>query len=251
MEPYAFNIFGSENSMDYDVMYFLPEIPEIKECKSMAVYYENDFPIIDKKVNVNFAVVKDGRIVDVYKGSPDECNNSIFATYKLHKQYHENQVSVRVVRDVNLKIARSLRIVLTFLSRTQYREEVKAALRSHFKMKIAVLKHIHFETITDLGKNNQDLVDFKKQVAFQFAQAHGLMDGYEIYTKKGCVRQFPELRAYLMRTTSAMTGLNVFKNHFLEEVINRYSHISIEEKPAGMSWSDYYNRWKNLDKIDS
>ena len=224
-----FNIFGSESSIDYDVMVFVERILSTDQCKQDAALQEDfltSFLGTSRKINVNFAVVEDGVITDVYKGTPDECNNSVFATYNMHNQLFPPLVKRRVNRDVELKIARALRICLSFLSRSAYRAEVKAALRDTTTNKIATLLKIDLTKIGDLGKNNQDLTEFAKQIAFQVGQTLALMKGFELYTKEAISSCYPILAPYLQREQhSSLNMLERLKNNWLDKIKEQYNNL--------------------------
>ena len=130
MKIYNYNVFGSDDSQDYDIMIFVDKIPSTQESKEMCLKIESELQVIfpNKKTNVNLAVIENGIIVDVFKGTSDECNNSIFRTYSIHNQSCPLLIDREVPRDLNLKLARSLRAILSFLSRTSYSNEVKKAL---------------------------------------------------------------------------------------------------------------------------
>lgn len=224
-----YNIFGSEDSIDIDVMVYVDTIPNTEDGKNKCAELEkqlseelqtrsfsidessykqikeNEEPKLSqeiiKKVNVNLAIVKDGIIVDCFKGTPDEVNNSVFFTYVLHKQKYECMVKRKVIRDIQLKCARSVRIILSFLSRTEHRDKVKFALKGGFHDKLKVLKEINIAKLDDLGKNNQSLEDFYKVVAFQIGQCFSLIHLYEqeIYTKNQVIENFPELAPFIKR----------------------------------------------------
>ena len=79
-----FQIFGSENSLDYDIIVFVDSISSNKQISHDLIteyeyklkhilFVENIYPI--KPLNANLAVLKDGIIIDSFKGSSDEVNN--------------------------------------------------------------------------------------------------------------------------------------------------------------------------------
>ena len=120
-----------------------------------------------------------------------------------------------VVRNIDLKLARGLRSILSFLSRTSYRKEVKSALKGDAANKTRTLENICFSEITDLNKNNQDTTEFRKQAAFQMGQCVCLMDGIEVYTKEEISEYHPLLVDYLQRNESSGDDLESFKKIFL------------------------------------
>lgn len=222
MKIYNYNVFGSDDSQDYDIMIFVDKIPSTQESKEMCLKIESELQVIfpNKKTNVNLAVIENGIIVDVFKGTSDECNNSIFRTYNLHNQSCPLLIDREVPRDLNLKLARSLRAILSFLSRTSYSNEVKKALKGNALDKINVLEKICLSSLTNLNKNNHNIIEFRKQVAFQMGQCRLLMNEIEVYTKKGICIHYPCLEPYLYREIVDADDLESFKEIFLSEIKN-------------------------------
>lgn len=82
-----FQIFGSEDSLDLDVVFFPEMMPKTIEqklnlAKTYALKLKETFP--NKVINPNLAVCKEGIVAEVYKGTADELNNSLYFTYSLH-----------------------------------------------------------------------------------------------------------------------------------------------------------------------
>lgn len=201
-------IHGSEDSLDIDVHYAFNEMPSFNECQEFCS---------DKDENRNIIVVKDGIVVDCFKGTTDEINNGLIDTYHLHKQDQENIVMFKVKRDNLLKNIRVLRCLLSFCSRTQYRSIVKEALKSSsWKKKVETLKQIDFSSIEDFGKSRVK-EDVYKTFAFQLGQAIGLAFGKEFYTKSSVANFYPKLEKYLYREKDADSeDLVKFINVFIE-----------------------------------
>lgn len=200
-------IHGSENSLDTDVMYVVDELPSLQECKVFCS---------DKDENRNLIVIEDGIVTKCYKGTPDECNNSLFATYKLHQQSDELLVTRTVDRDKRLKTIRALRGILSHLSRTSYRPQIKEALRSEdWDFRVDVLKEIDLSTIDfDNIQNNMSGADIKKLIAFQIAQTLALWDGIELYTKNDVCEKYPQLSKFINREDEDINELQSYVNLF-------------------------------------
>ena len=224
-----YNVFGSETSLDYDIMVYVDAIPPIQQCKELCTKLEEELAVDlpYKKRNVNLAVVEDGVITKVFKGTPDECNNSVLATYHFHQQNQNLPITRRVPRNVPLKIARGIRIILSFLSRTEHRELVKKALRGSTADKLAALECIPFKDIHDLGKNNQDVVEFYKHAAFQIGQCMALMDGAELYTKKDIASYCPSLEKYVNRLPQDGGVLDAYKRWMIDSIRRTYKDVEI------------------------
>lgn len=218
MKLLIYQLFGSENSIDVDVVFFIENMPEtIAERLLLSKNYsELIAPIFPEKViNANLAVCKNGRLACVYKGTTDELNNSLFLTYVNHNQQYPNQIHGLLKRDIDLKFLRSARMVLSFLSKTEYRAVVKKALKGDLSDKIEVLNSIDFTSISYFGKG-KDSEGILKSIAFQFGQLILLHEGSEVYTKSQIAIRFPELKKYLDRAENP--DLNSLQN-VLEEFV--------------------------------
>lgn len=219
-----FQIFGSRSSKDLDVMVFVDSIPKIDDAHNIIKSLNTEiksFTKTDKEVNSNLAILKDGVILKVFKGTEDECNNSLIDTYDLHTQYFENQITNRLIRDIELKKLRTLRVLLSFVTRTKYREDVKRALKSDALLKISVLKNIDITNLftdTDVIKKvNYD--DFIKVYAFQLGQTLGLIDNVELYTKEDISNKYPNLKTFLDRDISSnIEILESYKNMLCKSI---------------------------------
>lgn len=199
-----FQIFGSENSLDYDVMVFVDEIPEIiDQSHTLCKMYDIELSKIltDKPLNCNLAIVEDGFIVKVFKGTTDEVNNALFYTYDFHTQYHPLLVKEPIVREYDMKILRAYRNILSFFSRSHLRAVIKPALRGDLRDKIPVMKMIDFEVMKDFPGKKESIKDIFKIVSFQFGQLFSLVDGFEkeSYTKNGLIQNYPDLAPMLRR----------------------------------------------------
>ncbi|KIX20175.1 hypothetical protein SY27_13570 [Flavobacterium sp. 316] len=233
--PYHF--FGSVNSLDYDVVFFIEKMPEtiankLALSKKLSAQLVEKYPT--KTINANLAVCENGQIIQVYKGTADELNNAILRTYHLHQQDFDNQITNVVKRDIHLKMIRCLRMLLSFISKTQYRTIVKQALKQDIYVKIEALKTIDFNTVEDFGKGSNAL-DLKKSMAFQLGQTLALYEDVELYSKQEIVTYFPELEPYLMRFPNteietiqqfvaqfiAILELEVPKMKITEELLNK------------------------------
>jgi hypothetical protein len=215
-----FQIFGSENSTDIDVVFFIEEIPsQISKSADLCKKFNNLYAAIYNEIrtiNSNLAVLNNGILVDVFKGTTDELNNALFCTYLLHNQEYGNSISRLLKRDVNLKYLRCARMILSFLSRTTYRNSVKLGLKGSIETKLDVLKLINLTSLIDFGKNMND-VEVKKSIAFQLGQTLLLNVGIEVYTKNDISRHINQLEPYLMRCVptdflSLQTYLTAFGN---------------------------------------
>jgi hypothetical protein len=199
--------FGSHNSVDTDMVYKVERIPDQQRSKELCLHPSE---------NRNLVVIKNGVVADCYKGLPDETNNAIFHTYHLHEQQAPNCVTQAVTRIVPLKVVRATRVVLSQLTRTDHRAEVKEALHSmNLARRYEALSHIDFSKL-DLSP------DALKTIAFQLAQTNALIDGHELYTK-GAVQEYaPAVADLIARRAGSLNALNTLRDELLERVDGVY-----------------------------
>jgi len=192
MKSYPVIFHGSENSLDRDAYVVVPEPMAIQEAKSLCEQYP--------ALNANIITVDNGQVSWCYKGTIDECNNSILATYKLHQQIYKNPVDSPMERDYATKFLRTIRGLLSYNSRTEHRAPVKSALRSNdLYEKLDVLKNIDLTKIDDFGKKDTN-VNAYKFFAFQLGQSRALLeDNVELFTKNKVSNYYPELASFLER----------------------------------------------------
>ncbi len=224
---FKFQIFGSKTSQDIDVIVFVDTIIDnpyyaLEECK---VYDKKiaEFLKTDKKVNSHLAIVENGIIKKVLKGTEDEVNNSLIRTYDLHEQYFPNHIRAFIQRDIDLKILRTGRVLLSLISRTEYRPIVKLALQKDFKERVEALYQCDITKFQSKSLINKNVSwdDFIKVYAFQIGQTLGLLDGLELYTKEEIIDAYPELKPYILRDVDyKLDTLEKWKIIFLDRVKN-------------------------------
>ncbi len=237
---YPFQILGSESSQDIDVMVFVEKLPtSVYECSQFCLSYgkilaeklnDNSTKSLSenpqRKINTNVGIVQNGVLISAYKGNQDETNNALFCTYALHKQYFDNHILETVPRNITDKIHRTLRVMLSFLTKSKHRITIKMALMADWKRKIEVLLALDLqEFFLDNQRENQlgkvTLLDFQKTFAFQMGQCQALLEGQELYTKEAISAYFPALSGYLLRTENLDNSvLNDFKNNFLGKIVD-------------------------------
>lgn len=200
--------FGSEDSLDEDRVYVFPSLPSLEECQAFCKH---------KPDNRNIIVIEDGVVIDCYKGSPDEMNNALWDTYALHPQTAPLPLTQRVTRNIPLKVVRTTRIILSMLTRTSYRTEIKAALRSHDQsQRIRILRQIDFVTL-ELDREQ------RKAIAFHLGQTLALLEGEECYTKSQVSARTPDLAPMIQREAeSDLAQLNIHRDTMLRELSEVY-----------------------------
>src|SRR5690606_25999473 len=122
-------------------------------------------------------------------------------------QKHPLLITKWAERNSDIKSLRAMRAILSFMSRTQYRSLIKAALLGSATDKYELLKTIDFKSIKDLGNKKADLVDFYKTVAFQMGQSYMLNYGVELYTKDSIGMYLPKLQPFLKRIVGTDLGI--------------------------------------------
>lgn len=199
-------IHGSADSTDCDVIYLVDTAPGFQEAK--------DFCVGDPEENRNLAVVNNGIIEWCFKGFPDEVNNSLLATYRLHRQEDELLVKRPVERDLPLKLLSVLRKNIMELRHTTLRNEARRALKRGYSERAALLKQTDFRSLI-WEVPEQEQTERKKSMAFQLAQAISLNDHLELYTKQELAEYMPSLRPYLYRQPCCADSLEAAKERFL------------------------------------
>lgn len=225
----VYNVFGSGDSLDYDIVVKVQSLYTIEINKKIVEEYEKYLSTIfnDKPLNCNLVVVKDGIITGSFKGTSDEVNNSVFRTYNLHKQHCDCLVQKLVRRNIEIKIERLFRTILSFCSRTSYRTEVKLALKSNFGERFYCVKNIDFLNIDKEPTWNKNITKehFLKKSSFQICQLLELLNGNEVYTKKEICDLYTELYPFLYNSVYSDTNirfLNSLKNELCKIIEQKY-----------------------------
>ena len=204
---------GSADSVDNDVVYVLEEIPEFNKCKMFCASLYG---------NPNLIHIKDGVVDWCYKGSADEVNNALYHTIPLHLENKDNPIKRTVERDVCLKVIRATRGIISHLSRSQYRETIKSALRGSLEERLEAIKMIadNMENIDfDSLNHNMSGADILKLIAFQIGQTLSLIDGIELYTKVDIANYLPVLGGFLYRERNPhLKSLEIMLLTFVEKV---------------------------------
>lgn len=210
-------IHGSENSLDRDAYIILESPLSFKEAKAKCDSH--------KDINANLLVVTNGQVSWCYKGTKDECNNSILATYHLHEQAYACPITAPLERDYGLKMLRTIRGLLSYTSRTDLRVEVKKALVSDsLDYKLEILDKVNLNTIKDFEKSS--LIETYKFFAFQMGQTFSLLeDNVELFTKNAVAQRYPQLAPYLAREETDPKQLQEFLTHFVSFVKKSYQQV--------------------------
>jgi len=216
-------VHGSQDSLDVDVYYWVDEMPStIQECKEWCEKKEGENANLFT-VKQNFTMERVESYIDkVYKGSPDEVNNSLIRTYYLHPQENPLPQGLEYVkRDNIIKYIRAVRIILSHLSKSPYRENIKHALNfGDWDERLNTLEDVPIGGL-DFSRLNPKMTpeDIKKVMAFQIGQSIGLMDGREYYTKSEIAEAYPVLRQFLYREQDSNTyELQAMVTYFIKRL---------------------------------
>ena len=126
---------------------------------------------------------------------------------------------------VGVKLARSLRSVLSRLTRSELRKEVKETLRSEEITKfVQTLLRVDFTSESIKKLLNKDDI---KSIFFQLAQSLLLFDGVEVYSKAEIVERIPELEDMIYRKGTALSKLNK-ANEMLQKISEKIENIQAE-----------------------
>ena len=215
-ERIPYQIFGSEDSIDLDIVFFVDELGSTHENLIRAKSLANDFKLskgIDRKINPNLATLQAGHLTSVYKGTVDELNNALFHTYPLHVQDYPVFIQHPLPRDKALKLLRTLRKTLSFFTKSKHRKEIKLALRNGFAAQIGFLKTVD---LTDISLHPHNEKDCWKVMMFSIAQVIALKSGKEIYTKREVIRAFPKLKRTMERQEADIEILRLFLSQLLQ-----------------------------------
>lgn len=233
ISDYKYYFFGSKNSIDIDVLLEVPEIPSDKQ-------YNQDFVKAFNKHNglnwnIGLVVIRDGFVVDTEssKGSVDSTNNSLFTTYLFHIEKQKFPLPIKGMMDRNYLVAiyKCVRTILSALTRTQYRQDIKPILKycHDFNLKIEALKKVDLSIIKTFNQPYQSDADCWKLLAFYSAQTYMLLaHNKSLHSKSEIDRHFLISNFFNRRnfTTGELEILQSILNHLIIE-IEKSTFVSI------------------------
>lgn len=226
--PYSYYIYGSGDSTDKDVIIIVPkeDMPETQEERKNKVYF------LLKEYNLNWnatlAVIENGKISDTIftKSWIDSLNNALLETYSFHQQDYPLLITEKHIRNKTLAIYKAVRTVLTMLTRTQYRTQIRPIIKGihDFNLKLDALSKIDFVSFSEFNQKNTRDSDIWKIIAFYVGQNIALIENdIEIYTKKKFVNHYPDLDVFIYRKTITLKDkiiLQEYVNHWLKLIQN-------------------------------
>jgi hypothetical protein len=227
--PYPYYFYGSKDSLDADVLIEISKdmMPaEQEDRKRLIKSIEQEY---DLSWNANLIVVENGIITDtIYpKTWIDSLNNSLYSTYDNHKdkQVFPLPINRMVPRNKLLAIYKTVRTILSMLSRTHYRSTVKPILNGihPFNLKIDAWRKIDLTTIDNFNQDNTSDVDAWKIIAFYLGQNISLIKyNLEIYTKIDLYVNHPLLKSFIYReeiTQKDKQYLSQLIVYYLDEIV--------------------------------
>lgn len=193
--------FGSTNSNDVDLFFLLKDEKEPRFTKVIEDFFTQISEGEDnmKKMDITFITTKEGQVNWSNKGNEAEINNAIYYTFEKHtfnydvaeKAYRECPVLCTAHNDVGVKAIKTIRGLLTIISRTSHGREAKLAYTNKsITHRIDTIRNMLddqgvFMAIDDEGlQKNQPDADLLKDVAFSFIQLKCLLESEPVpYTK--------------------------------------------------------------------
>lgn len=184
---FNYNIFGSTNSQEYDILFHVPEIPKHKDfnkiiCLSIGEMIE----LHDKAKRITLCTIKNGIITKTSDGLPDEYNNNLFYTYSMHRQYADCLVERPVTRNIQAKLEKVVQDILNILSQTQYRQKILPIIDSTFEEQFSIFNELDLNNVSFGFNQLEDGEDsnmlFRQAASFEMLQVIGLYENVEIYT---------------------------------------------------------------------
>ena len=238
--PYKYYYFGSDDSIDEDVLIEInkKDLPSIQEDRKNLLF--NIKKEYDLSWNMNFIVVENDIVIDtIYpKSWIDSVNNSLFSTYNLHKdkQKYDLCIDRLIPRNKLLAIYKTVRTILSMLTRTQYRNDIKPIIKGihDFKYKIDILSKIDFSILETFNQSNTLDIDIWKIIGFYLVQNYALIkDNIEIYTKKDAIKYDKKFESFIYRK-----NINYNDKIFLNNYIKNYIILitSLGEYKSNINW---------------
>jgi len=205
-----YNIFGSENSTDIDVIAKLNrDISEFstEDLHQIANIFAGGLKerLSCSSVDVNLVNIEGGIITKSFKGVKDEINNAVYYTYHLHKQEYPCLIKKPIPRNFMKKLDYISMKVLTYFTKGKDRQIVKKGLKN--KDYINTLKYLYenFDGnyLKDIKKHKgMELKNLTKKIVFYTYQLKLLKEEIEVYTKNDLIKYFPEIENAVNRTAN-------------------------------------------------
>lgn len=235
----VFNVFGSDDSIDKDIMVAVNnkisglQPKELSRIRDLYVIKISELLGISANlIDINLVEVKYNVIVWQDHGTQWETNNALFFTYSLHEQIHPCFISSYLVptnSDINKKLHRAVRIILSMYSRSvQYKNVVKHGLQAQItlrdRMNIIFSIDNTKNTWAEIYNNEMKKATSIKRACYQTLQALCCLNGLGLYTKSELAKIKPEIRCFLYRETPTPIdniNLNILFSQFVSAIEHR------------------------------
>ena len=249
--------YGSNDSDDIDVFISLNRIPdfnddddsammdEIHETIDYTLKYSGTFTNSGKSIDYSFIHISDAGVVDWCEYDDlAECNNALFYTFAHHPYnnnvlYGRNPIKKKLEQNVSFKIVKVVRTLLTFLSRTEYRKDVKHLLKhGTFKERLEfVLQVVSKNGLSNINSFEKKLddVEIVKDIAFMFIQLYGLVHEVDVFCKRDACLRFPDLMPYIYKDSEA--SLEKLEDFIIETFESLSMSIEVYDKVDGVKYA--------------
>lgn len=208
---FKYYIFGSEDSIDIDVLIVHPDSKGL-ECDNLLIkQIKADYPDTHNW-NINIIQIDEGIVVNSIpsKGSPDSVNNSLYETYKLHKQKYPFPLKSRLERNTPLAINKCLTSIFTFYKNTNHHEFYKSIPKELKNGQADIVDRLSFLEKIDFKilPYEEEILNINafKSLAFHVGQTISLINGIEIYTKQQLISFHPDLEMLIKRVNIEQRG---------------------------------------------
>lgn len=202
--------FGSPTSRDMDFFVVLSEPKPKVFLDAVREYYKLWISGMFQArmmeytgVDIQFITVDSEGVVDwAEKGNITEINNAIFHTYKYHSinmihrlgEYRECPVKREVPQEIGIKALKTVRSLITFLSRTEYRDVCKRLLfEESLSGRTEAIKQLIatnglISSLESFEKPKHSDEDILKSITFSFIQLAALVDKHPVpFTKNAAL----------------------------------------------------------------
>jgi hypothetical protein len=239
---FSYYFFGSEDSMDIDVMVDHPEAGSKESDSQIIKFLKQQYPEI-KEWNINIISIQNGEVIHSIpnKGGADSANNSLFQTYHKHVQVYDLPLKGTVPRNIPLACVKCVNSTLLWFKASkldlEYRQNIRPAMVSGDWAKCIdqLLKLSFRPPFNDNDKENKNIL---KSLAFNIGQTVALLKGRELYTKQSLGAFFPELIPLLQRRDC---DADFILRHKLQELHGLFLNETIQQlEPFKLHWRGEY-----------
>lgn len=233
--------YGSGDSTDIDICVFLDELPKtIEERKILSKEIQKE---LGSNFNIILAKEYNGIIIDCTypKASPDSLNNAVYNTYDFHKQLFDCPIIMTVDRNIILAIYKTVRLLGTYLTKTEYRSLIRPTMNYSFSIttKLNNLLNVDFSKLSTFNQPNVSDVDVWKTWCFYIVQNVALLKGIQIYTKADAIKIEPKSYSFIYRKT--LTDYDkIWFHNYVNDYLNKLKSLNIKVDNNIISLNEHY-----------